>query len=61
MSKNSSARYYQDNKEILQKRAREIYKSLSKEEKEIKQQYGCGRYENLSEDEKQNLVEYMRK
>ena len=36
MSKNSSAKYYQDNKETLQKKARERYQSLSKEEKEKK-------------------------
>ena len=39
MSKNWSAKYYQDNKEILQKKARERYQSLSKEEKEKRQQY----------------------
>ena len=33
MSKNSSANYYQDNKEKLQKLACERYQSLSKEEK----------------------------
>ena len=33
-SKNSSAKYYQDNKERLQKRARERYQNLSEEEKE---------------------------
>ena len=36
MSKDSSAKYYQDNKERLQKKARERYQSLSKEEKEKK-------------------------
>ena len=41
MSKISSAKYYQDNKERLQKRYRERYQSLSKEEKEKKRQYGC--------------------
>ena len=38
--KNSSAKYYQYNKEILQEKAREKYHSLSKEEKEKKQQWG---------------------
>ena len=33
MSKSSSAKYYKDNKERLQKKAPEIYQSLSKEEK----------------------------
>ena len=36
MSKNSSAKYYQDNKEILQKKARERYQSLSKRRKRKK-------------------------
>ena len=37
MSKDSSAKYYQNNKEGLQKKnARERYQSLSKEEKEKK-------------------------
>ena len=39
MSKNSSAKYYQDNKERLQKKACERYQSLYKEEKEKKLQY----------------------
>ena len=34
MSKNLSARYYQENKERLQKKARKRYQNLSKEEKE---------------------------
>ena len=33
MSKNSSAKYYQNNKERLQKKSRERYQSLSIEEK----------------------------
>ena len=40
MCKNSSAKYYRNNKERLQKKAREKYQSLSKEEKEKKQQNG---------------------
>ena len=40
MSKNFSAKYYQENKERLQKKARERYQNLSKKEKEKKQQYG---------------------
>ena len=34
MSKNLSAKYYQENKERLQKKAPERYQNLSKEEKE---------------------------
>ena len=40
MSKNLSAKYYQENKKRLQKKARERYQNLSKEGKEKKGQYG---------------------
>ena len=36
MPKNLSAKYYQENKERLQKTTRERYQNLSKEEKEKK-------------------------
>ena len=61
MSKDSSTKYYQNNKERLQKKAPERYQSLSKEKKEKKQQYDQERYKYLPEDEKQNLVEYRKK
>ena len=61
MSKTLSAKYYQENKEKLQKKARERYQNLSKEEKEKKPQYGRECYKNLSEDEKQKLVQYRKK
>ena len=51
MSKNLSAKYYQENKERLHKKASEIRQNLSKEE----------RYKNLSENEKNKLIEYRRK
>ena len=35
-SKNLSAKYYQENEERLEKKARERYQNLSKEEKEKK-------------------------
>ena len=41
MSKNLSAKYYQENKERVEKKARERYQNLSVEEKEKKRQYGC--------------------
>ena len=44
ISKGSLAKYYQNNREKLQKKAREKCKSLSKEGKEKKQQYGGERY-----------------
>ena len=36
MSKNLSAKYYQESKERLQKKAHKSYQNLSKEEKEKK-------------------------
>ena len=57
MSKNLSAKYYQENKERLQKKAHERYQNLSKEEKEKRQQqYGCERYKNLSEDKNKRFL-----
>ena len=48
MSKGSTAKYYQNNEERLQKKkACERYHSLSTEEKGKKWQYGCERYKNL--------------
>ena len=44
MSENLLAKYYQENKERLPKKARERYQNLSKEEKEKKQQHGRERY-----------------
>ena len=61
ITKNLSAKYYQENKKKLQKIARERYQNLSKEQKEKKQQNGCESYKNLSEVEKQKLVEYRKK
>ena len=61
MPKNLSAKYYQDNKERLQKKACEKYQIYLKKKKKKKQQYGCEHYKNLSEDEKQKPVEYRKK
>ena len=52
MSKDLSAKYYQENKEGLQKKAREWYQNLSKEQKEMKRQYDCECHKNILEDEK---------
>ena len=60
MSKNLSAKYYQDSKERLQKKAHKSYQNLSKEEKEKKWQYGCKSNKNLSEDEIIKLAEYRK-
>ena len=56
MSKHLSAKYYQENKESLQKKFQKRYQNLSKEEKEKKRQDGRERYKNLSEDEKKSLL-----
>ena len=61
MSKHLSAKYYQENKERLQKKACQRYQNLSKKEKEKKRQYGRECYKNLSGDEKQKLGEYRKK
>ena len=61
MPKNLSAKYYQENKERLQKKARKRYQNLSKEEKEKKRQYGRERYKNLSGNEKNKLFECRKK
>ena len=60
ISKNLSAKYYQENKEILQKIPRSRYQNLSKEEREKKWQYGHELYKNLPEDAKRKLVEYRK-
>ena len=61
MSKDLSAKYYQNNKKRLQKKFREKYWSLSKEEKERKWQYWRERNIDISEDEKQELAEHRKK
>ena len=54
MSKNLSAKYYQENKERLQKKVRERYQNLFREEKE--------KNDNLTaEDGRQKLAEYIKK
>ena len=61
MSKYLSAKYYQENKERLQKEAYERYQNLFKEEKVKNWQYGREHYKNVSEIEKDELVEYRKK
>ena len=58
ISKNIWAKYYQKNKERLQKKAHERYQNLSTKEQEQKWQYYRKCYKQFSEDEKQKLVEY---
>ena len=53
MSKNLSAKYYQENKKRLQKkRARGRYQNLSREGKQEKQKYDRECYKNLLSTEK---------
>ena len=56
MSKNLSAKYYQENKERLQRKACKDIKIFLKKKKKKKQEYDSKRYKNLSEDEKNCLI-----
>ena len=55
MSKKLSAKYYQENKERLQKKLGKDIKTFPKKKN------GREGYKNLSEDQKQKLVEYRKK
>ena len=57
ISKDLSAKYYQENN-WLPRKAREIYQNLSKEEREKMQQDGCERYKISRKMKNQNLAEY---
>ena len=61
MSKILLAKYYQENKKKMQKKAHKRYQNLSKEEKEKKRQHVLEGYKYLSKDKKQKLVEYRKK
>ena len=61
ISKNLSAKYYQENKKRLQKKLVKDIKIFLKKKKEKKQQYGCEHYKNFSEDETNQLVEYRKR
>ena len=56
MSKDSSAKYYQDNKERLPKKTHERQQSLFKEEKENNNNMVVSDIKNFPEDKKQRLV-----
>ena len=57
MTREPSAKYYQRNKEKIQKNLRERYQNLTEEGKNKRQEYGRERYENFVEDEtKPSLV-----
>ena len=55
MSKDSSPKYYQDNKERLIKKLVKDMKVFLKSEMKKKKQYGFERYTNLLKNEKQKL------
>ena len=57
MPEDSSAKYYQDNKERLNKK---LVKDIKVFQKKKKQQYGHERYKNLPENEKQKLFDYRK-
>ena len=61
MFKDSSAKYYRNNKERLQKKLVRDIKVVLKKKKEEKQQYDFEQYKNLPEDEKQKPVKYRKK
>ena len=62
MSKNLRAKYYQENKERLQKKlAKDIRIFLKKKKKKSNNMVVNITKSNLSEDEKQKLVEYRKK
>ena len=61
MSKNLSAKYYQENKERLQKKARERYQNLSKQEKGNKSDNMVVNVTKISQKMKKTLVDYRNK
>ena len=61
ISKDLSAKYYQNNKRRLQKNAHERFQDVSEKKKNKKQEYGREWYKNLQEDGREwyeNLQDY---
>ena len=54
------AKDYKNDKERLREQAKDKYRSLSEEEKNEKQKYGRNRYHTMSEEKKQRLKEYQK-
>ena len=52
--------YHENSKERLREQARDKYRNLSEEEKNKKREYGKNRYRNMSEEKKQRLKEYQK-
>ena len=61
MSEGTDLTYYQKNKEILKKQARDKYRNLFEEEKNKKREYGKNRYRIMSEEKKQRLKNIKKK
>ena len=61
MSEGTDLTYYQKNKEILKKQARDKYRNLFEEEKNKKREYGKNRYRIMSEEKKRRLKKYQKK
>ena len=57
---NRAKEYCKNNKELLQERAKNKYRSLSEDEKDINKQYQQDRYHNMSDDVKQRLKDYQK-
>ena len=51
---------YENNKEVLREKAKNLHRELSKEEKNIEREHGRNRYKNISEQRKQRLKEYQK-
>ena len=57
---NRAKEYYENNKEVLAKKAKNKYRELSNEKKNVKREYGRNRYKNMSEEDKEKLKEYQK-
>ena len=53
--------YYESDKERLREKARDKYRTLSEEDKNKRKEYGNNRYHNMSEEMKQKLKECQKK
>ena len=58
---NRANEYYQNNREVLRKKARNKYSELSDEKKNIKREYGRNRYHNMSEEKKTKIKRISKK
>ena len=52
--------YYENNKKRLREQARDKYRNLSEEDKNKKGEYGKNRYLNMSEEKNKRLKEYQK-